>query len=83
MQTYRIEKISDLLAVPHERREACLKELLLVLDMYELAVATDEPDYFGPLTWTDDGNPSATMLDAEGDEWLRLDVSVATQAKEQ
>lgn len=83
MKTYRIEKISDLLAVPPDRRAACLKEIELVLDVCDLALGSGEAGPLGPIEWTDDGDSSVALHDQAGDEWLRLDVSVATQAKEQ
>lgn len=69
-KTYHIERIVDLLEVPIERREQCVKELLMGLALAEFADA----QLFGPMTWTDDGDMSCSLDDADGNEILKLEV---------
>ena len=69
-QTYQLERIVDLLQVPAERREQCVKEMLLGLALAELA---DAP-LAGPMTWTDDGDSSCTLMESNGEAILSLEV---------
>lgn len=81
MTTYEIDRIADLLKVPTERREACLRELQYALELHELAfgeeaVAVD----IGPMRWTDDGNKTCTVHDSSGKPILTLEVTDAEHA---
>lgn len=69
-KTYRIERIADLLQVPIERRDQCMKELLYALALAELAGA----ELQGPLEWTDDGDCSCSLTDEDGEAHLTLEV---------
>lgn len=69
-KTYRIERIADLLHVPVERREQCVKELLYVLALADLADA----ELQGPFAWTDDGDMSCSLTDEAGEAQLTLEV---------
>lgn len=69
-ETYQLERIVDLLQVPVERREQCVKEMLLGLALAELA---DAP-LAGPMTWTDDGDLSCSLMEGDGDAILSLEV---------
>lgn len=69
-QTYQLERIVDLLQVPAERREQCVKEILLGLALADLA---DAP-LAGPMTWTDDGDLSCSLMESNGDAILKLEV---------
>lgn len=71
--TYRIESIKDLLAVPIERREACVREILYLLALTELAGVQDVIK--GGLIWTDDGDKSASIHDTTGKPFLTLQVT--------
>ena len=68
--TYTLERIVDLLQVPAERREQCIKELLLGLALAELADA----QLTGPVTWTDDGDSSCALTAGNGEPFLSLEV---------
>ena len=68
--TYVIDRISDLSQIPVDRRERCVHELLLALSLAELAGA----ELGGPMSWTDDGDPSCELLDQAGDAWLKLEA---------
>ena len=72
-KTYRLDRIVDLLQVPVGRREQCLKELLLAVDMLELA----EAKALGPFSWTDDGDMSCTLKDPNSEDELKLEVRCA------
>lgn len=69
-KTYQIERIADLLQVPADRREQCVKELLLALLLSEFA----EAELLGPLTWADDGDMSCSLDDPSGNAQLSLEV---------
>lgn len=73
-KTYRIRSITDLLAVPVERREACMHELLLALCMIDLSMGEAAQTAFPDgIEWTDDGDASVTVQ--VGDEKLTLEVT--------
>lgn len=72
--TYRIERIQDLLAVPPERRETCLRELLYALSLLELAAGEECEPVAEAIVWTDDGYASAELT-INGDVALRLEVT--------
>lgn len=73
MTTYTIEKISDLLAVPNEKREECVKDLLYGLALHEMAFGLEAINMpFGAVEWTDDGDSSITLNDKNGDVFLSL-----------
>ena len=58
--TYRINTILDLLQVPADRREVCMRELLYGLTTHELLlgdIPADQIKHEG-FDWTDDGDPS-------------------------
>ena len=68
MNTYQLATLHDLLAVPVERREACMRDIQSGLLMHELAYGEDAKDVtFGPLSW------------ADADGTVALELSVAKQ----
>jgi hypothetical protein len=80
---YYITSVADLLKVPADRREACAKELLLLLDLVDLANGDSDDVQPQAMVWTDDGDKSVT-LEANGETLLMLKVEPATPAgKEQ
>jgi len=76
MNTYNLHTIQDLLKVPAERRADCLKEIELLLSLYELAfgehAATAKITDFA---WTDDGDKSIEICNADGSPFLALEVT--------
>ncbi len=74
-KTYRIETISDLLMVPMDRREDCVRNMLYMLALHELTfgaeAATTE---LKSLTWTDDGNNNVTLRGSDGVDVVSLEV---------
>lgn len=74
-KTYKLTKISDLLLVPPERRRDCLRSLLYALELHELAFGAEAKDTaWNNVTWTDDGNHSATLRDQHGNDVASLEV---------
>lgn len=72
--SYTITTIADLLLVPADRREACVKEILLSLLTAELALGDDAAKAFREMTWTDDGDRSQTLR-VNGQDMLHLKVT--------
>ena len=81
---YYITSVADLLKVPPDRRKACVQELLLSLDLVDLANGDSNDVQPQTMVWTDDGDPSIT-LEANGETLLTLKVEPATlpEQKEQ
>ena len=74
MTTYQIERIADLLLVPPSRREDCVREILLGLELLEFAAGDEgHPIIEGSMTWTDNG-VNRINLDM-GDDSLTLEVT--------
>lgn len=76
-KTYRLERISDLLQVPIERREDCVRELLYGLALLDLAAGDECNPELKSLVWTDDGETTID-LDLGGDNVLSLVLERAT-----
>lgn len=73
---YHIEKIIDLLSVPIDRRDACVRELLYGLALHELAFGEDaQKVLIGGIQWTDDGDHSVSLRGPEGDAVLSLKIT--------
>ena len=74
--TYKLHTIADLLDVPMELRERCLRELEYALALQELAFADKAKESLVlPITWTNDDDRSARLLDTSGAEILTLRVT--------
>ena len=74
--SYQIEKIRDLLAVPIDRREACVRELLYGLELHELTYGNDAQNVlFGSMLWTDDDGHSVSLCDPGGTAILSLKIT--------
>jgi hypothetical protein len=74
--TYQIEKISDLLQVPIDRREACVRDLLYALALHELAFGEDAKKVpMGQIKWTDDDDHSVSLCDPGGTAVLSLKIT--------
>lgn len=70
-ETYTIDRIADLFKVPSERREECTRQLLIAMELVELAGA----EIGGSFTWTDDGDPSCALTNEAGEALLKLEVT--------
>ena len=78
MKTYQLATFHDLLAVPAERREACMRDIQYGLLVHELGYGEDAKNVtFGPLSWTDDDDHSVQIVNADGT--VALELSVAKQ----
>lgn len=76
-ETYTIDRITDLLRVPLDRREQCVRELLQGLELHEFAWGEKAIDVeIGPMRWTDDGDMTVRMHDDSGPV-LSLEVTEA------
>lgn len=75
-KAYRLERIRDLLQVPIERREDCVRELLYGLALLDLAAGDECNPELKNLVWTDDGQTTID-LDLGGDNVLSLVVERA------
>lgn len=81
MTTYEIDRITDLLKVPIDRRKACLRELGYALALHEFAFGEDAANVeIGPMRWTDDGNKTVTLHDNSKKPVLTLEVTDAEHA---
>jgi hypothetical protein len=73
---YKLEKISDLLLVPIDRREACMRDVLYGLALHELAFGEDaQKTMISGVQWTDDDDHSATIHDTDGATVLSLKMT--------
>ena len=76
MKTYQLATFHDLLAVPAERREACMRDIQCGLLMHELAYGEDAKNVtFGPLSWADDNDHSVQIVDGDGNTVFELSVA--------
>lgn len=73
-KTYKLRELGDLLKVPADRREACVRELLYALCLTEFAGGTET---LGPVdfVWVDDGQTSVSITDGTGEPVLSLKVT--------
>ena len=76
MSTYTINTLHDVLAIPADRRAAFFKEMALALSFHELTFGEDaQAQQFGPVTWADDGNASVTLMQPNGETFLKLEIT--------
>jgi hypothetical protein len=74
-ETYNLVTISDLLKVPIDRREDCVRDLLYALALTDLAFGDEvEGGRAKQWTWTDDGDHSAS-INVNGEEMLTLKIT--------
>ena len=71
---YEIRTINDLLKVPADRRDACWKDITLALAAVEFAIGSENTE-LEILTWTDDDDPSVTVVDQNGVNLFALKVT--------
>jgi len=76
--TYSLKTLSDLYAVPQDKRELCFRELEQAMLLAELAFGDDAPLYMKAFQWTDDGQRDTT-LHVNGEEFLKLEITDAPQ----
>lgn len=74
--SYSLEKISDLLQVPIDRREDCVRDLLYGLALHELAFGEDAMNVgLAKIEWTDDDDHSVSLFDPGGAAVLSLKIT--------
>lgn len=75
--TYQLVTISDLLKVPIDRREDCVRDLLYALALVDLAIGEEHEGVTAKQwTWADDGDHSAS-INVNGEEMLSLKITEA------
>lgn len=74
---YRLDKIEDLITVPIDRREDCVKEILAGLMLHELAFGEEAADTPFSVTWTDDDSRDVTLSAVDGQQILKLEITEA------
>ena len=78
--TYQITTIVDLLSVPIDRRQACLRDIETGLATLELAFGERAAEgLVMPFNWIDDGTSDVMIRDSNTGE-LALKVSVTPDA---
>lgn len=75
MQTYEIRTINDLLKVPAEKRDVCLREIQYSLALHELVFGPDsETIGLEVICWTDDGSRDVQLQDDKGVEIVTMRI---------
>jgi hypothetical protein len=73
--TYELTTLADLLLVPIDKREACMRDLLYGLATLELAAGEHARAVLNlPMTWCDDDSANVT-IQANGEPLLTLEVT--------
>ena len=72
--TYEIRTINDLLKVPADRLDDCLKGIKLTLHAAALAIGSENAS-IECVTWSDDDDQSVTAVDHNGTELFSLKVT--------
>ena len=73
---YEIRTINDLLRVPAEHRDVCLREIQYALALHELAFGVEsETIGLELIRWTDDGVRDVQLQDDKGEEIVTLRVN--------
>jgi hypothetical protein len=70
---YKLLTISDLLTVPVEKRETCMRDLLLALSLVDLSLGEDGMAATKEWFWTDDNDPSCS-ISVNGETQLTLKI---------
>ena len=74
--TYRLNGFIDLLNIPADRREACMRDILYSLAMHELAFGEDAKETpIDSLIWEDDGKHNIDICDQDGQSIVSLEVT--------
>ncbi|PSD28036.1 hypothetical protein C7E18_04790 [Stenotrophomonas maltophilia] len=72
--TYRIEKIGDLLLIPLDRLSAFIEELETGVEMVHfIHGSAARPELMPSITWVDDGKQSTEVRHQDG-SFLRVEV---------
>ena len=71
---YVIRTISDMFAVPIEKRSIMFREIELGMSVAELSLGDQAPEAMKSMTWVDDGERHVTM-NVNGENMLELIVT--------
>lgn len=74
MDEYRLDRISDLLTIPIDKLEFCLRDLQYAVMMAHLIAGEEGPPHMDSLVWRDDNNHSVRCT-ANGKPLLTLEVT--------
>ncbi len=81
MKTYEIRTINDLLRVPAEKRDACLRQIQYALVLHELAFGKDSQKVgLDVITWADDADRTVRLLDDNENEIVTLRITDAVDS---
>jgi hypothetical protein len=77
---YRIETLNDLLKVPSDKLDECLRGIQYAIELHHLAFGVDGAGTpINSITWKDDGDMSVRVSDMDGNPVLALEVTEAEQ----
>lgn len=81
MKTYEIRTINDLLKVPSDKLDVCLREIQYSLELHKLAFG-EECETIGleVIRWCDDGKRRVELQDDKGEEIVTLRIIDAASA---
>ena len=80
-KTYKLVTLEDLLQVPADRREACMREVLYALSLHDLVIDADQPQGFYSMTWTDDDEKLINLRFGESEQSITLHVTPSADGK--
>lgn len=81
MKTYEIRTINDLLKVPSDKLDVCLREIQYSLELHRLAFGEDsETVGLEVIRWCDDGDRRVELQDNKGEEIVTLRIRDAASA---
>ena len=81
MDIYEIRTINDLLKVPSDKLDICLREIQYSLELHKLAFG-EESETMGldVIRWKDDGDRIVQLQDNKGDEIVTLRIVDAPES---
>lgn len=71
---YEIRTINDLLKVPSDKLDVCLREIQYALELHRLAFGFSETIGLEVIRWRDDGDRRVELQDDKGEEIVTLRV---------
>ena len=80
-KTYDLVKLEDLLQVPADRREACMREVLYALALHDLAIGDGQSQGWRSVSWTDDDDMRIDLHFGGGEPMLTLQITPGPDGK--
>ena len=71
-KTYELVTLEDLLQVPADRREACLREVLYAMALHDVAICGNQFRGFHSMAWTDDNDMRIELQFGDSEHALTL-----------